>query len=70
MDDRYFSEIRGSERDILLRLLDETWMSHLLAMDHLRSAVSFRGMGQMDPKVEYKREGMKLFEQMWLSVGE
>ncbi len=70
IDDRYFSEIRGSERDILLRLLDETWMSHLLAMDHLRSAVSFRGMGQMDPKVEYKREGMKLFEQMWLSVGE
>ncbi len=70
VDDRYFPEIRGSERDILLRLLDETWMSHLLAMDHLRSAVSFRGMAQIDPKVEYKREGMKLFEQMWLSVGE
>lgn len=70
VDDRYNPEIRGSERDIVLRILDETWMSHLLAMDHLRSAVSFRGMGQMDPKVEYKREGMKLFEQMWLSVGE
>jgi preprotein translocase subunit SecA len=70
VDDRYHPEIRGSERDIVLRILDETWMSHLLAMDHLRSAVSFRGMGQMDPKVEYKREGMKLFEQMWLSVGE
>jgi len=27
-------------------------------------------MGQMDPKVEYKREGMKLFEEMWLSIGE
>jgi preprotein translocase subunit SecA len=70
VDDHFFPEIRGSERDILLRILDETWMSHLLAMDHLRSAVSFRGMGQMDPKVEYKREGMKLFEQMWFSVGE
>ncbi len=70
VDDRYYPEIRGTERDLLLRLLDETWMSHLLAMDHLRSAVSFRGMGQLDPKVEYKREGMKLFEQMWFSVGE
>ena len=70
VDDRFYPEIRGTERNILLRLLDETWMSHLLAMDHLRSAVSFRGMGQMDPKVEYKREGMKLFEQMWLAVGE
>jgi preprotein translocase subunit SecA len=45
-------------------------MAHLLAMDHLRSAVSFRGFAQMDPKVEYKREGMKLFEQMWFSIGE
>ena len=25
---------------------------------------------QVDPKVEYKREGMKLFEAMWGSIGE
>jgi preprotein translocase subunit SecA len=24
----------------------------------------------MDPKVEYKREGMRMFEQMWDSIGE
>ncbi len=36
---------------------------HLLAMDHVRSSVGLRGMGQMDPKVEYKREGMRLFDQ-------
>jgi preprotein translocase subunit SecA len=24
----------------------------------------------MDPKVEYKREGMKLFDRMWNSIGE
>jgi preprotein translocase subunit SecA len=24
----------------------------------------------MDPKVEYKREGMRLFESMWESIGE
>ena len=39
-------------------------------MDHLRSSVGLAGYAQVDPKVEYKREGMKLFEQMWSSVGE
>jgi preprotein translocase subunit SecA len=39
-------------------------------MDHLRSAVSFVGYAQVDPKVEYKREGMKKFEAMWVSISE
>jgi preprotein translocase subunit SecA len=58
------------ERTVLLTTLDSSWKDHLLAMDHVRSSVSFRSMGQMDPKVEYKREGMRLFDQMWLSIGE
>jgi preprotein translocase subunit SecA len=69
-DDRYFPEIRRMERTVLLTTLDSVWKDHLLAMDHVRSSVTFRSMGQMDPKVEYKREGMRLFEQMWLSIGE
>ena len=39
-------------------------------MDHLRDSVGLRGYAQVDPKVEYKREGMRLFDQMWNSVGE
>jgi preprotein translocase subunit SecA len=39
-------------------------------MDHLRSSIGLRGYAQVDPKVEYKREGMKLFEGMWTSTGE
>jgi preprotein translocase subunit SecA len=39
-------------------------------MDYLRSAVGQRGMAQLDPKVEYKREGMRLFEGLWRSIGE
>ena len=70
IDDRYFPEIRRMERTVLLTQLDSAWKDHLLAMDHVRSSVNFRSMGQMDPKVEYKREGMKLFEEMWLSIGE
>jgi len=70
VEDRYRPEIRRMERFLLLELLDSAWKDHLLAMDHLRSSVAFRGYAQVDPKVEYKREGMRLFEDMWISVGE
>ena len=42
----------------------------LLTMDHLRSSVGLKGYAQLDPKVEYKREGMRLFDSMWESVAE
>ena len=67
---RYRPEMRRMERNLLLSLVDNAWKDHLLAMDHLRSAVGLKGWAQMDPKVEYKREGMKMFDQMWDSVGE
>jgi preprotein translocase subunit SecA len=70
IDDKYYPEIRRMERSVLLSIVDESWKNHLLAMDHLRSAVGLKGYAQIDPKVEYKREGMRLFEQMWFSIGD
>ena len=70
VEDRYRPEMRKMERALVLQLLDTAWKDHLLAMDHLRSSVGLRGYAQIDPKVEYKREGMRIFEQMWTSVGE
>ncbi|MHB1036074.1 MAG: preprotein translocase subunit SecA [Pirellulales bacterium] len=70
VEDRFRPEIRKMERALVLQLLDTAWKDHLLAMDHLRSSVGLRGYAQVDPKVEYKREGMRTFEQMWKSVGE
>lgn len=70
VEDRYRPEMRRMERALLLQLVDTAWKDHLLVMDHLRSAVGLKGWAQMDPKVEYKREGMKLFDRMWESVGE
>ncbi|MGD9648164.1 MAG: preprotein translocase subunit SecA [Pirellulales bacterium] len=70
LDDRYRPEMRRMERSLVLQLLDAAWKDHLLAMDHLRSSVGLRGYAQVDPKVEYKREGMRAFENMWDSVGE
>jgi preprotein translocase subunit SecA len=70
VEEKYRPEMRRMERSLVLQLLDTAWKDHLLAMDHLRSSVGLRGYAQIDPKVEYKREGMKIFEQMWTSVGE
>jgi preprotein translocase subunit SecA len=70
VDDRFHPEMRRMERQILLNIVDEAWKNHLLTMDHLRSSVGLKGYAQMDPKVEYKREGMRLFEAMWTNIGE
>jgi preprotein translocase subunit SecA len=70
IDERYYPEIRRMERQVLLNIVDGAWKDHLLAMDHLRSAISLKSYAQMDPKVEYKREGMRMYNQMWFSIGE
>ncbi|HTM55931.1 MAG TPA: SEC-C metal-binding domain-containing protein [Pirellulales bacterium] len=70
VEDRYRPEMRRMERSLLLQILDAAWKDHLLAMDHLRASVGLRGYAQVDPKVEYKREGMRTFELMWSSVAE
>ncbi len=70
VEDHFHPEFRRMERMVLLEIVDTAWKDHLLAMDYLRSAVGQRGMAQLDPKVEYKREGMRLFEGLWVSIGE
>jgi preprotein translocase subunit SecA len=70
LDDRYRPEMADMERMLVLQILDVSWKDHLYVMDHLRSSVGLRGYAQVDPKVEYKREGMKLFDEMWLGVGD
>jgi preprotein translocase subunit SecA len=69
VEDYFRPEMRRMERALLLQILDSAWKEHLLAMDHLRSSVGLRGYAQIDPKVEYKREGMALFDSMWVGVG-
>ncbi len=70
VEDRFRPEMRRMERAMLLHLVDMAWKDHLLGMDHLRSYISLVGYAQLDAKVEFKREGMRLFEEMWQSIGE
>jgi len=62
---RYGDEaVRAVERLILLTTLDEKWKDHLYAMDLLRAGIHLRSYAQLDPKVQYKKEGFEMFEEM------
>jgi len=56
--------LRWHERVAILQIIDSAWKRHLLVMDHLKEAIGFRGYGQKDPLVEYKKESYEYFEQM------
>jgi preprotein translocase subunit SecA len=51
-------------RRFLLQTIDLLWVEHLEAMEYLRSSVNLRAYGQRDPLVEYKKEGLRLFNGM------
>ena len=70
LDAKHRPEMREMEKVLVLQILDSSWMEHLRAMDHLRSSVGLQGYAQVDPKVEYKREGMKIFAEMWTGVSD
>ncbi len=59
---------RKLEQYIYLNVIDTLWKDHLLAMDHLRQGIGLRGYAQKDPKIEYKKEGYDMFQQMTARV--
>jgi len=50
-------------RNLMVRKNDHLWQEHLLAMDHLRTDVSLRSVGQKDPLTEFKHEAFSLYEE-------
>jgi len=60
--------MRQIEKFVFLRSIDTLWMDHLDNMDHLRDSVRLRAYGQKDPLVEYKNEGMRLFQKLLAAV--
>ena len=51
-------------KQVLLQINDFYWMNHLDNMGHLQTSVNFRAIGQHDPIVEYKREGLIAFREL------
>jgi preprotein translocase subunit SecA len=45
----------------MLSVIDDKWKDHLYDLDHLKASIGFRGWGQKDPLVEYKKEAYDMF---------
>lgn len=49
-------------RNLMIRKIDQLWIEHLLSIDHLRTDVHMRTVGQKDPLLEFKHEAFALFD--------
>jgi preprotein translocase subunit SecA len=55
-------------RSLLIRNIDRIWQEHLLHIDHLRTEVHLRSVGQKDPLLEFKHEAFSLFDSLTLRI--
>ena len=63
-------QIREIERVILLKVIDNKWMSHIDDMEQLRQGIGLQAYGQRDPLVEYKMSAYEMFDGMTAAVKE
>ena len=52
------------EKAISLRIIDNLWVDHITAMEHLKEAIMLRGYGQVNPLQAYTIEGYELFDEL------
>ncbi len=62
--------LREVVRNVLIRSIDFLWQEHLLNIDHLRTEVGLRAIGQKDPLLEFKHEAFALFDTLSLKIKE
>jgi preprotein translocase subunit SecA len=55
-------------RRIILQTIDLFWVDHLEMMEYLRGSVNLRAYGQRDPLIEYKKDGLRFFRDMEVSM--
>jgi preprotein translocase subunit SecA len=62
------TELTQFERWVILQIIDQAWKDHLYAIDQLRESIGLRAFSQRDPRIEFKREGARLYEEMRKSI--
>lgn len=62
--DRFGEAADAVLRFVVLSTIDEKWKDHLYDLDHLKASIGFRGWGQKDPLLEYKKEAYDMFEDL------
>jgi preprotein translocase subunit SecA len=63
-------ELTGVEQMVLLNAFDQVWKDHMYSMQLVRESIWMRSYAEKDPKIEYKREGTRLFDEMQKNVRE
>lgn len=63
-------QMREIERVVLLKVIDNKWMSHIDDMDQLREGIGLQAYGQRDPVVEYKVSAYEMFDSMTAAIRE
>ena len=61
-------ELSSLEQFILIQIFDDTWKNHLYAMDMLKSGIGLVGFAEKDPRVVYKKEGYRYFNEMMRGI--
>ena len=60
--------MRVVERLVMLRTIDNLWVEHLTAMEHMREGIGLHAIAQRDPLVAYKTEGHNQFQDLLLAI--
>ena len=60
--------INEFEKAIALRVIDEAWIDHIGAMEHLREGIGLRGYAQTNPLQAYTLEGYELFDDLMAGI--
>ena len=63
-------QVREIERVVLLKVIDNKWMSHIDDMDQLREGIGLQAYGNRDPLVEYKMNAYEMFDDMTAAIRE
>ncbi|MGD9116717.1 MAG: preprotein translocase subunit SecA [Dehalococcoidia bacterium] len=61
-------KMRILERLLMLRTIDNLWVEHLTAMEHMRQGIGLHAVAQRDPLVAYKKEGHQLFQSLLAAI--
>jgi preprotein translocase subunit SecA len=61
-------ELSELEQWVLIKIFDQSWKDHLYAMDLLKAGIGLVAFAEQDPRIKYKKEGFKFFQQMLAEV--
>ena len=61
-------ELTQLEQMVLIQIFDQSWKDHLYAMDMLKGGIGLHAFAEKDPRVLYKKEGFRFFEEMMSGI--